>query len=146
MVLCTNGVLFPRRAEKLHTFLEKLGQPLLIKLSVNHHLLERDPGLLDLACGIRHYCETHPECRLVLNVRRRKDANDEDQWILHDLEQKHLLDISNDFFLQRYGLASDESAWDLPFVVHDQFTMINPDGEIFAGDLISRSEAMGSLK
>src|SRR5579883_2605844 len=49
VVLCTNGVVLPRRRERLARWLERLGQPLTIKLSYNHHLRDEDPGLLDLA-------------------------------------------------------------------------------------------------
>ncbi len=146
MVLCTNGVLFPRQPEKLKVFLEKLGSPILIKISVNHHLLERDSTLLDLIEQIHLWTKTQKESNLVINVRRRKAVREDDLWILKELEARGLLEIANDFFLQRYGLASEQTDWELPFAVHDEFLMINPDGEVFNGDLILRSEAMGALK
>src|SRR5688572_24123582 len=47
LVVCTNGVVLPRRPGPLRRWLERLGEPLTLKVSVNHHLLERDRGLLD---------------------------------------------------------------------------------------------------
>src|SRR3954470_7144757 len=43
LVLCTNGVVIPRSPDKLKHYADRLGTPLTIKLSINHHLLERDP-------------------------------------------------------------------------------------------------------
>lgn len=145
LVLCTNGVLLPRSLSKLESYLDKIGGPLLIKLSLNHHLLERDPGLIDLCQNLRRSFESRPGCSLVLNVRRRKGVENDDSKILDILKANGLLDLANDFYLQRYGLASNQMEWDLPFVVRNHFTMINPDGSIFDGDLIARSEAMESL-
>ncbi len=146
LVICTNAVLFPREKNRLEAYLEKLGKPLLLKISVNHHLLERDPGLLELLQKIHQWAEHNNDCDLVINVRRRKNSKDEDRTITEKLKALDLLKISNDFYLQRYGLAKNEMSWDLPFAVKDQFLMVNPDGEIFDGDLIKRSEAMGALK
>ncbi len=146
LVLCTNAVRFPRENEELIKFLNKLGSPLLLKISVNHYLLDRDPGLLVLLEKIKAWTLSKSNCKLIINVRRRKGADQDDNWILEKLKASHLLELANDFFLQRYGLASDQIDWELPFVVSDQFKMINPDGEIHHGDLITRSEAMGNLK
>jgi hypothetical protein len=53
LVLCTNGVVLPRRAEKLRAWVERLGAPLTIKLSVNHHLMGEDADLISLAVLLR---------------------------------------------------------------------------------------------
>jgi hypothetical protein len=42
LVLCTNGVVLPRTREKLRAWIERLGTPLTLKLSLNHHLLDHD--------------------------------------------------------------------------------------------------------
>src|SRR5262249_52824491 len=53
LVVCTNGVVLPRDERRLRGWVERLGAPLTVKLSVNHHLLERDQGLIALAQGLR---------------------------------------------------------------------------------------------
>ena len=52
---------------------------------------------------------------------------------------------ANVFYLQRYGLASNEAAWDAPHLAGENFRLVNPDGRVFGPDLIARSEYMGGL-
>ena len=53
LVLCTNGVVLPRTLAK-RAWIDRLGTPLTLKLSLNHHLLEHDP----VCCNWRRICET----------------------------------------------------------------------------------------
>jgi len=146
IVLCTNGVALPRNRVKLRAYVEHLGEPLTIKISINHHLLERDEALLSLASELRDVLASLGGDRiLVLNVRLRKGTQGDDQWIVEAVKGFGLYDQSNVFFLQRYGLASDRADWEPPFLVGQNFHMINPDGSVFGPDLIARSEAMGRL-
>jgi MoaA/NifB/PqqE/SkfB family radical SAM enzyme len=144
LVLCTNGVALPRTRDRLGPYLERLGAPLTIKLSINHHLLERDPGLLSLAAALRELC-TPPERLLVLNVRLRRGVEGDDRAVRDAVRAAGLEALANVFFLQRYGFAKDELSWDEPFVVGTRFTLINPDGQAFGPELVARSEAMGRL-
>jgi MoaA/NifB/PqqE/SkfB family radical SAM enzyme len=146
LVVCTNGVVLPRRAEKLRAWLARLGEPVTIKLSVNHHLLDNDPGLLALAVLVRDLlAELGGERLLVVNVRLRRGIEDDDRAVRDAIEHAGLLAHANLFFLQRYGFASDEESWDPPAPVTDNFTLVNPDGAGFGPDLIARSEAMRVL-
>lgn len=147
LVLCTNGTTVPREALRLHGWLSKLGEPLLIKLSVNHHLLECDTSLLSLVSAMRDtLAELGGERAIVCNVRLRKGFDDDDRPVVAAIEETGLLPISNVFYLQRYGLAADETGWNEPFLVGHDFRMVNPDGQVFGQDLVARSEAMGKLK
>jgi len=47
--------------------------------------------------------------------------------------------------IQRYGFASEQSDWELPSPVWHEFSLINPDGQLFGPNLIARSEAMRVL-
>lgn len=144
LVVCTNGVVLPRRAPKLRAWLIALGQPLTLKLSVNHHLLDRDPGLLDLARLLRaEMGEIGGE--LILNVRLRRGMEEDDRRVRAAVERAGVLDIANVFYLQRYGFAAEEHAWDPPAPVSANFTLVNPDGSAHGPDLIARSEAMRVL-
>ncbi len=146
LVVVTNGVRLPRSAAPLGTWVERLGTPATVKLSVNHHLLERDPGLLDLARLLRDVIASCGEDRcLVLNVRRRRGAADDDRAVLERVRAAGLADDANDFFLQRYGFAADEPGWDAPFLVGTNFSLLNPDGRVHGTDLVARSEAMRRL-
>lgn len=144
IVLCTNGVVLPRQPVRLADYLKRLGAPLTIKLSINHHLLEHDPGLVALAQLLSR--SLAPEQSLILNVRlRRGEAYDDDRAVRDAVERAGLASLANFFFLQRYGFAANEADWDAPFVVADRFAMVNPDGARFGPDLVRRSEAMRVL-
>jgi MoaA/NifB/PqqE/SkfB family radical SAM enzyme len=146
VVLCTNGVVLPRSAAKLRAWLHRLGAPLTLKISVNHHLLERDASLLQLVASIRDAFEDLGGDRLlVVNVRLRRGREDDDHAVQEAVEAAGLLPHANVFFLQRYGFASNEAGWDPPAPVSANFTLVNPDGALFGPDLVSRSESMRSL-
>jgi MoaA/NifB/PqqE/SkfB family radical SAM enzyme len=146
LVLCTNGVVLPRSKPRLREWILRLGCPLTIKLSLNHHLLDHDGGLLHLAVSLRDLChELDGERQFVVNVRLRRGVDDDDRVVRERIERAGLLPVSNIFFLQRYGFASDESDWEEPAPVWNDFTLVNPDGQKFATNLIARSEAMRLL-
>ncbi|MCU0291700.1 MAG: hypothetical protein MUF10_06860 [Thermoanaerobaculaceae bacterium] len=145
LVLCTNGTLLPRRPRGLLIWLERLGTPFTLKLSLNHFLLDRDPHLVELATLLRDLMGRNPERSLVINVRRRRGADDDDRAVVEAVERAGLLPLANVFFLQRYGNASCETTWEPPRLVWDNFRLINPDGRVFGPDLIARSEAMRLL-
>ena len=145
LVIVTNGVVVPRARPQLRAWLLELGQPLTIKLSVNHHLLARDRELLALAADMRAlFDELGGDRELVLNVRLRPDAPGSDEWVSEAVRTAGLLDVANVFFLQAYGFAS-ERGWEAPFVVADNFTLVDPSGATHGPDLIGRSEAMRVL-
>lgn len=147
IVLCTNGVVMPRRAERLRAWIARLGAPLTIKLSINHHLLDEDPGLLALARDARDAIAALGGDRLlVLNVRRRRDpAHRDDEDVIAAVERAGLAPHANVFFLQRYGFARDEASWEPPFLAGTDFRFVNPDGSVLGPDLVRRSEAMRVL-
>jgi len=146
LVVCTNGVALPRRPEKLRAWIERLGAPLTIKLSINHHLLDEDAGLIPLAILVRDTMkEFGGERLLVINVRLRKGYENDDQCVRDVVEAAGLMPHSNIFFLQRYGFASNETDWNPPKPVWDAFSLVNPDGTIYGPDLIARSEGMRVL-
>jgi MoaA/NifB/PqqE/SkfB family radical SAM enzyme len=146
IVLCSNGVVVPRQPARLRKWLTKLGTPLTLKLSVNHYLLDRDPGLLALAAELlRQFQELGGDRLLVLNVRLRRGVEYDDRRVREAVEQAGLADHANFFFLQRYGLATSESSWEPPAPVWDAFDLINPDGSNWGTDLVARSAAMGRL-
>lgn len=145
-MLCTNGVVLPRRKEKLRAWLERLGAPVTVKLSVNHHLMDEDAGLIELARMTRDvFAEMGGARLLVINVRLRKGYEDDDRRVREAVEAAGLMRHANVFFLQAYGFASGESGWAKPAPVWDNFELINPDGRVFGPDLIARSEGMRDL-
>jgi MoaA/NifB/PqqE/SkfB family radical SAM enzyme len=146
VIVCTNGTRMPRKAAELREWLTRLGSPYTLKLSVNHHLLEQDSGLIDLAALLsRELPHDGAPNTLVLNVRLRRGVENDDSRVRTAVESAGLLPWSNVFFLQRYGFARNESAWDEPFIVGTNFELVNPDGRAFGTDLVARSEAIGAL-
>ncbi|HEY8086746.1 MAG TPA: radical SAM protein [Polyangiaceae bacterium] len=147
VVLCTNGVVLPRQEQRLTTWLGRLGAPVTVKLSFNHHLLDEDPGLPDLALAVRDTLRALGGDRLfVLNVRVRSDVDDGDRRVVDLVRAAGLLADANVFALQRYGFAAGETAWEDPFLVGRNFRFVNPDGEVLGPDLVARSEAMRVLR
>ena len=146
LVIVTNGVVLPRERDQLRAWLLELGAPLTIKLSINHHLLAQDPGLLELAALLRDELGALGSDReLVLNVRLRPDAPGEDAWVRAAVANAGLLEFANVFHLQAYGFAATRAGWEPPFLVGTNFTLVNPDGKTHGPDLIGRSEAMRVL-
>ncbi len=146
VVVCTNGVLLPRSPPVLRAWLQSLGAPLTIKISVNHHLLAHDPGLVPLCASVRDaLAELGGDRFLIVNVRLRRGVEDDDRAVRGAVQEAGLGDHANVFFLQAYGFAATETRWDPPRPVSDRFTLVNPDGRILGPDLIARSEAMRRL-
>lgn len=146
VIVVTNGVVLPRERAALRDYVVRLGAPLTIKLSINHHLLARDRGLLELAAALRDMFEDlGGERELVLNVRLRPDAPSQDAWVREAVAAAGLLELANVFHLQAYGFAATRAGWEPPFVVGTNFTLVNPDGSAHGPDLVGRSEAMRVL-
>lgn len=146
VVIVTNGVVLPRERAQLREWLTELGAPLTIKLSINHHLLARDPDLLTLARDLHDVMrELADDREIVLNVRLRPDAPGQDAWVTEAVREAGLLELANVFHLQAYGFASTRYGWEAPFLVGSNFTLVTPDGRTHGPDLIARSEAMRVL-
>jgi MoaA/NifB/PqqE/SkfB family radical SAM enzyme len=147
VILCTNGVALPRSLDKLAPWIDRLGTPLTLKLSINHHLLDSDPGLIELAVALRDlFTERGGGRLLVLNVRLRRGYEDDDRRVRDVVERAGLLPQANIFFLQSYGFADGEAGWERPAPVSDRFALVNPDGRVYGPDLIARSEGMRMLQ
>ncbi len=146
LILCTNGVVMPRRADKLRAWLARLGAPLLVKLSINQYLMAHDSGLLALASDMHEaLVELGGEREVVYNVRLRRGYDDDDRAVAAAVTEAGLQSRANVFYLQRYGLASGEQGWEEPFLAGENFRMVNPDGRMFGTDLKARSAGMGGL-
>lgn len=162
--LCTNGVLLPYKyidsgeldqketVKSLAEYFLSFGEPLQLKMSINSHLIERDKRHLEKAELVRDAFEELKkvgEYSLIFNIRRNKKplSQDDDAWLVEELQRRGLDKLSNIFFYQRYGKASSMEELDLPFIVSNpvEFYLINPDGSNHGTDLIERAEAMGKL-
>ncbi len=146
LVVCTNGSILPRNKACLRAWLESLGEDCVLKLSVNHYLLGRNPDLLRLAVLVRDILKEMGGRRmLVLNVRLRKGVEDDDARVIEAVRGASLLPQANVFYLRRYGLAARQTGWEAPVWAGHNFTMINPDGRLFGPDFVVSSEAMRDL-
>lgn len=146
LILSTNGTRIPPTQPERVKWLRRLGRPLTIKVSINHHLLEADRkhvgrirGLADAVAELGEEATVE----LVINLRRRRA--EDDQWVRDLVDGASLSEQTNDFYLQRYGLASSNDGLELPYLAGTAFTLVNPDGTAWGTDLIGRSEAMGAL-
>ncbi|MHA1733581.1 MAG: radical SAM protein [Promethearchaeota archaeon] len=163
VVLSTNGTLLPWRllggaggkldhrgsAHALGKFVPRFSAPFTMKVSLNHHLYERDPLLFEKArvlSAVFDDLQAVADYELVFNVRRRRGASiGDDAWLLEKIDAFGIGGRSNVFFLQAYGRNKDDPLADPPFLVGHDFKVVNPDGREFGTDLTRRSEAMGEL-
>jgi MoaA/NifB/PqqE/SkfB family radical SAM enzyme len=146
IVVVTNGTTLPRDETKLEKWLDRFGDAFTLKLSINHYLLERDTGLIDLAKLLQEVISRSDGNKaLVLNVRLRKNTPEDVETIQKRIEDSGLTPHANIFYLQRYGYAENEDSWDEPYIIEDNFILLNPDGKSFKTDMVERSKAMRKL-
>ena len=146
LIVCTNGRTLPRHKPALAAWLERLGEDCVLKLSVNHYLLERDESLLRLAALARDiFREMGGRRMLVVNVRLRRGVKKDDNHVVEAVQAAGLMPHANVFHLRRYGLASHQTGWKPPVWAGYNFTMVNPDGRLFGPDFVASSEAMRDL-
>lgn len=144
VIVCTNGVRLPPDTVRLLSRIRPwMGGPLTIKLSVNHHLAQTDRHWLRRAKSLVRVGQDHG-VDVVLNLRRRPYGT-RDVGLLDALRDEGLAAFTNDFWLQRYGLASEDQRLELPYLAGTNFELVNPDGSAHETDLLARSEAMRAL-
>ena len=117
----------------------------LVKPSINYDLYKEDPNFFIKMKDIKDTLVEYPKFELKFNVRL--DKTRDDNIVLYGLREYNLMEDSNIFHYQRYGYASNNLDFDLPFVItdHVDFNLISPDGKDFGMDLIARSEHMKTL-
>ncbi len=147
IIITTNATKLPRSVNGFVEYFKMFKKPFVFKPSVNHHLLERDPHLLDKCENMKKALEKFPNGSLLINVRRRKGVENDDMAIVHELTKRGLTPNANIFFIQRYGFASNKEEYDLPFIIENpmDFHLYSPDGFDFGHDLIVRSSHMKDL-
>ncbi|MBM3199530.1 radical SAM protein [Candidatus Woesearchaeota archaeon] len=143
---------FELSVKNIKDYFLKFKTPFTLKPSINYYLIKSDCIHLDKAESIRDafsQLKTYGDYSLVFNVRRRKKplSDDDDEWLVKELDRRGLKEISNLFFYQRYGYAKDREELELPFIIPDpvEFYLIGPDGKNWGTDLIARSEGMKDM-
>jgi len=146
LVLSTHASGLPRCREALRSWVARLGEPVTIKASCNHHLLASDSAHLQRLVELRDaIADLGGDRAFVVNARFRPNASHEEASIRRALDRAGLLPSTNLFPLQRYGFASHREDWPLPCPASMRFTLVNPDGQTFGADLFARSLAMARL-
>lgn len=137
IIILTNGILIREHLARLVDFNKYYKIPVLIKMSINYWLYNIDNSLLDKALDYHLATEFIDGVDITLNVRLRK----QDEWLRDMIKEKKLTEISNIFYLQRYGKYENESEYDLPIIVQniDDWFIYSCDGKCFNKDLIARS-------
>lgn len=148
IVLTTNGTSFSKISNLREYFEHYNKKEFIIKPSINEYLIKKDPKLLDTYETLVDSVKVFKNIQIIFNVRRRKGVQNDDQWLVDELEKRNLLSISNIFFFQRYGLAKDMEEYDEPFIICNpvDFHLMTPDGKDFGMDMIARSEYMKGLE
>ncbi len=144
ILISTNGLLLQDYSDRLIDFLNRSKIPMILKVSINYHLYNMDKNIFkkgrDLLAGV----EFIENLKIVFNVRLRKG----DDWIVALLKENHLYEVSNVFYLQKYGRYEDKNEYDLPFIRQEveEFHLFSTDGTDFGHDLIARSNHEKSLQ
>lgn len=166
LIIGTNASLFPYKYINLHKkelYIKKSAEniaslivsyelPVTLKPSINYHLIKADKFHLDKCSAIKEAFDAlkaKGDYNLVFNVRRRKVplSEDNDQWLVEEIQKRNLEDCSNIFFYQKYGLASERDELEEPFIIKNpvEFYLIDPLGRNFGMDMLGRSKAMKDL-
>ena len=137
VIILTNGILLKEHLNRFVELNKYYKIPILIKMSINYWLYNMDKESLDKALDYHLATEFIDGVDIRLNVRLRK----QDEWLKNLIKEKNLNDISNIFYLQRYGKYENESEYDLPIIVQniDDWFIYACDGKCFNKDLIARS-------
>ena len=146
LVVSTHGAGLPRNPALLRAWTRRLGAPLTLKVSCNHHLIALDPDHVRALVALRDVVAGLGGDRVfVVNARVRSTVPGEGEALRRLLDRAGLTEHANVFPLQRYGFATAEKNWPLPAPPTANFTLVNPDGQTFGADLLARSEAMRRL-
>lgn len=144
VIILTNGILLDEHLGRFVDFNKHYKIPVLIKMSINYWLYNIDKESLDKALDYHLSTEFIDGVDVRLNVRLRK----QDEWLRDLIKEKNLDDVSNIFYLQRYGKYENESEYDLPIIIQniDDWFIYSCDGKCFNKDLIARSNYERNLK
>ena len=137
LVISTNGLLLQEYSARLMDFLSRSKIPMVLKVSINYHLYDMDKNLFKKRRDLLTATEFIDNLKVVFNVRLRK----EDDFIVALLKENRLYDVSNVFYLQKYGRYEDKNGYDLPFIKQEveEFHLFSTDGIDFGHDMVARS-------
>lgn len=140
IIILSNGILLNKFLPRLVNFHKYYKIPMLLKISVNYWLYNRDKDCLNKLLDYHLATEFIEGFDIKLNVRLRNDNQDE--WLREEIDNKRLTQISNIFYLQSYGKLSNDESYGKPIIVQtvDDWFIYSCDGTGFHQDLIARSE------
>jgi hypothetical protein len=140
IIILSNGILLGKFLSRLVNFHKYYKIPILLKISANYWLYNRDEDCLNKLKDYHLATEFIEGFDIKLNVRLRN--NNQDEWLREEIAKKNLTDISNIFYLQSYGKLSDNESYGKPVIVQTvaDWFIYSCDGVGFHQDLIARSE------
>lgn len=113
ITISTNGLVLQHHIENMACFSANDKIPLIIKPSLNYHLISVRENIFKYYQEILKKYKDRIEIKF--NVRLRKN----DEWLLEALEEHDLLSSSNVFELQSYGRYSNRKTYKKPFIVQN---------------------------
>ena len=142
IIILTNGLLLPEFMKRFVDISNWYKIPLIIKVSINYHLLMEDNNHLKKMANLVFATQYIENIDILFNVRKRiEDTDIEDKLVEYGLYER-----SNIFFLQSYGKMSN-STYNKPIIVQniEYWDIYASDGTCFGQDLIARSEYENTL-
>ena len=137
IIILTNGILLDNHLPRFVDFNKYHKVPIQIKMSINYWLLNMNNNLIEDAINYHLSTKYIDGVDMFYNVRMRHS----DEYLKDLINNSVLKDVSNIFYLQRYGKYEDEEEYDLPFIVQniDDWFLYSTDGTCFNKDIIARS-------
>ena len=137
IIILSNGILLDNHLPRFVDFNKYHKVPIQIKMSINYWLLNMNNNLIEDAINYHLSTKYIDGVDMFYNVRMRHS----DEYLKDLINNSVLKDVSNIFYLQRYGKYKDEEEYDLPFIVQniDDWFLYSTDGTCFNKDIIARS-------
>ena len=137
VIITTNGMLLRTHIEPLIWFASHTNIKVLIKRSINYHLINENKNLLKECRDMHLATEFIDIFDIRFNVRLRHG----DEELIELLKVNKIFDQSDVYYLQSYGKLEDNTEYEKPVIKQnvDAWFLYSCDGANFGTDLVARA-------
>lgn len=137
VIITTNGMLLNTHLNQLIWFASHTNIKMLIKRSINYHLIKEHKNLLKECRDMYLATEFIDILSIRFNVRMRHG----DETLIEDLKTNKIFDQSDVYYLQSYGKMEGNQNYDKPIIKQnvDEWFLYSCDGICYGTDLIARA-------
>lgn len=144
IIISTNGVLLNKHISRLVEFSNNTNIKFLVKISINYYLYEKNENIIKEGKDFYLSTEFINNFNIRFNVRLRKN----DGWLIEELKNNKIYDLSDIYYLQSYGKFFENKDYDKPIISQNigNWFIYASDGKGFKKNLINRSNYEKKLK